>query len=72
MLLITFRFHPFYISDSSEGGFGQKRESEQRQQRVFAGVAYDNEGYPYPTACEYVNRIQELLQYIAVNIILNW
>ncbi|XP_050357466.1 protein Skeletor, isoforms B/C isoform X1 [Nymphalis io] len=54
------KFHPFYISDSSEGGFGQKKEEEQRQQRVFAGVAYDNEGYPYPTAvgryCEWTHK----------------
>ncbi|XP_048486593.1 protein Skeletor, isoforms B/C isoform X3 [Plutella xylostella] len=54
------KFHPFYISDSPEGGFGQKREEEQRKQRVFAGVAYDNEGYPYPTAvgryCEWTHK----------------
>lgn len=46
------RYHPFYISDSSEGGFSQKKEEARRRQRVFAGVAYDNEGYPYPTAGE--------------------
>ncbi|XP_028157602.1 protein Skeletor, isoforms B/C isoform X2 [Ostrinia furnacalis] len=54
------KFHPFYISDSSEGGFGQKKEEERRKQRVFAGVAYDNEGYPYPTAvgryCEWTHK----------------
>ncbi|XP_045780511.1 protein Skeletor, isoforms B/C isoform X2 [Maniola jurtina] len=54
------KFHPFYISDSSEGGFGQKKEEDQRKQRVFAGVAYDNEGYPYPTTvgryCEWVHK----------------
>ncbi|KAL4706946.1 hypothetical protein ACJJTC_005215 [Scirpophaga incertulas] len=54
------KFHPFYISDSSEGGFGQKRAEEQSKQRVFAGVAYDNEGYPYPTAvgryCEWTHK----------------
>uniref|UniRef100_A0A2A4J7G6 DM13 domain-containing protein n=1 Tax=Heliothis virescens TaxID=7102 RepID=A0A2A4J7G6_HELVI len=54
------KFHPFYISDSSEGGFGQKKEEDQRKQRVFAGVAYDNEGYPYPTAvgryCEWTHK----------------
>jgi hypothetical protein len=44
------RYHPFYITDSSEGGFGQKNEDQQRRQRVFAGVSYDSEGYPYPTA----------------------
>jgi hypothetical protein len=46
------RYHPFYITDSSEGGFGQKSEAEQKKQRVFAGVSYDAEGYPYPTAGE--------------------
>ncbi|XP_043677738.1 protein Skeletor, isoforms B/C isoform X1 [Vespula pensylvanica] len=54
------RYHPFYITDSPEGGFGQKTESQQRQQRVFAGVGYDNEGYPFPTAagryCEWVHK----------------
>ncbi|XP_052745057.1 protein Skeletor, isoforms B/C [Bicyclus anynana] len=54
------KFHPFYISDSSEGGFGQKKEEDQRKQRVFAGVAYDNEGYPYPTTvgryCEWTHK----------------
>lgn len=45
-------YHPFYITDSSEGGFGQKAEKDQRRQRVFAGVSYDSEGYPYPTAGE--------------------
>lgn len=46
------RYHPFYITDSSEGGFGQKSEAEQKKQRVFAGVSYDADGYPYPTAGE--------------------
>lgn len=44
------RYHPFYITDSKEGGYGQKSEEEQKHQRVFAGVSYDAEGYPYPTA----------------------
>lgn len=46
------RYHPFYITDSSEGGFGQKSEAEQKKQRVFGGVNYDSDGYPYPTAGE--------------------
>ncbi|KAG8222980.1 hypothetical protein J437_LFUL002703 [Ladona fulva] len=54
------RYHPFYITDSPEGGFGQKNEQEQRKQRVFAGVGYDAEGYPYPTAagryCEWKHK----------------
>ncbi|KOB77550.1 Protein Skeletor, isoforms B/C [Operophtera brumata] len=58
--LIPELYHPFYISDSSEGGFSQKREDDRRKQRVFAGVAYDNEGYPYPTAagryCEWTHK----------------
>ncbi|KAK4875132.1 hypothetical protein RN001_011554 [Aquatica leii] len=54
------KYHPFYLTDSSEGGFGQKSEKEQRKQRVFAGVAYNHDGYAYPTAtgryCEWVHR----------------
>ncbi|XP_067006992.1 protein Skeletor, isoforms B/C [Anabrus simplex] len=54
------RYHPFYITDSKEGGFGQKSEAEQKKQRVFAGVGYDAEGYPYPTAagryCEWTHK----------------
>lgn len=44
------RFHPFYITDSSEGGYGQKNSDEQKRQKIYAGVATDKEGYPYPTA----------------------
>ncbi|XP_063369261.1 protein Skeletor, isoforms B/C isoform X2 [Cydia amplana] len=54
------KFHPFYISDSSEGGYGQKKPEDQNKQRVFAGVARDNEGYAYPTAigryCEWIHK----------------
>nr|CAD7454055.1 unnamed protein product [Timema tahoe] len=54
------RYHPFYITDSKEGGFGQKSEADQKKQRVFGGVSYDAEGYPYPTAagryCEWTHK----------------
>ncbi|XP_018572684.1 protein Skeletor, isoforms B/C isoform X1 [Anoplophora glabripennis] len=54
------RYHPFYITESNEGGFGQKTEDEQRKQKVYAGVDYDREGYPYPTAagryCEWAHK----------------
>ncbi|KAG5897115.1 hypothetical protein JTB14_014102 [Gonioctena quinquepunctata] len=54
------RYHPFYITDSKEGGFGQKTREEQAQQKVFAGVEYDRERYPYPTAagryCEWAHK----------------
>lgn len=43
------RYHPFYITSSAEGGFGQKTEPEQRKEKVFAGVEYNSEGYPTPT-----------------------
>lgn len=43
-------YHPFYITDSFEGGFGQKTEAQQREQRVYAGVEYDTSGFPFPTA----------------------
>ncbi|CAD7083693.1 unnamed protein product [Hermetia illucens] len=54
------RYHPFYITDSPEGGFGQKSAEAQRQQTVYAGVDYDSNGYPFPTAagryCEWVHK----------------
>lgn len=54
------KYHPFYITDSSEGGYGQKTPKQQRQQRVFAGVSQDAEGFPYPTAagryCEWEHK----------------
>ncbi|XP_017759111.1 PREDICTED: protein Skeletor, isoforms B/C [Eufriesea mexicana] len=58
------RYHPFYITDSPEGGFDQKTENEQMAQRVFAGVKYDSDGYPYPTAagryCEWVHKTVDM------------
>lgn len=54
------KYHPFYITDNGEGGFGQKSEEQQRKQKVFAGVAYNGDGYPYPTAagryCEWAHK----------------
>lgn len=44
------KYHPFYITDSPEGGFGQKSEAEQLRQKIFAGIEYDTDGYPIPTA----------------------
>ncbi|XP_050436047.1 protein Skeletor, isoforms B/C [Adelges cooleyi] len=50
-------YHPFYITDNPEGGFGDIDDSEQKKQRVFAGIHYDSEGYPLAPAagryCEY-------------------
>ncbi|XP_076668170.1 protein Skeletor, isoforms B/C isoform X2 [Andrena cerasifolii] len=58
------RYHPFYITDSPEGGFGQKTEAEKMAQRVFAGVKYDESGYPYPSAagryCEWVHKTVDM------------
>ncbi|KAK7794155.1 hypothetical protein R5R35_005362 [Gryllus longicercus] len=54
------KYHPFYITDNKEGGYGQKTEDQRKKQRVFAGVGFDAEGYPYPTAagryCEWVHK----------------
>ena len=44
------RYHPFYITNSSEGGLGQKTANEQRHQKVYAGVDYDSDDLPEPTA----------------------
>lgn len=43
------RYHPFYITSSEEGGFGQKTEKEQLNENVFAGVEYTPDGYPKPS-----------------------
>ncbi|XP_050304285.1 protein Skeletor, isoforms B/C isoform X2 [Anthonomus grandis grandis] len=54
------RFHPLYITDSNEGAFGQLTPEKQQLQQVFAGVAFDRDGYPYPTAtgryCEWAHK----------------
>lgn len=42
------RYHPFYITDSPEGGLGQ--DDEQQRMHNYAGTAKDNLGYTYPTA----------------------
>ncbi|XP_044018684.1 protein Skeletor, isoforms B/C isoform X2 [Aphidius gifuensis] len=53
------RYHPFYITSSPQGGFGQKTESQRSNEKVFAGVNYDSDGYPTPTAvgryCEWAH-----------------
>lgn len=43
------RYHPFYITSSAEGGYGQKKEVEQLHENVFAGVEHSSDGYPVPT-----------------------
>uniref|UniRef100_T1GKL3 Uncharacterized protein n=1 Tax=Megaselia scalaris TaxID=36166 RepID=T1GKL3_MEGSC len=40
--------HPFYITDSPEGGLGQRNENEIRAEKVYAGVVYDSDDYPVP------------------------
>ncbi|KAF4533163.1 hypothetical protein B566_EDAN001705 [Ephemera danica] len=52
-------YHPFYITDSKEGGFEQKNIEERKNQRIYAGVGYDTNQVPYPTAagryCEWAH-----------------
>lgn len=49
MKCFRYRYHPLYITDSSEGGLGQKSE-KQAEERVFAGVKRGIDGYLQPTA----------------------
>jgi len=49
-LSLDCRFHPFYISDSDEGGYGQKSQLKQSRQTVYAGVEFEADGYPRPSA----------------------
>lgn len=50
LFFVLFRYHPFYITSSPEGGYGQKTQSEQARQQVYAGVEFEDDGYPRPTA----------------------
>jgi len=54
------RYHPLYITDSSEGGFGQQTEEQQRKEKLYAGVEYDNSNLPYASAagplCEWKHK----------------
>ncbi|XP_055525662.1 protein Skeletor, isoforms B/C isoform X1 [Wyeomyia smithii] len=54
------KYHPFYITDSSEGGYGQLTDAQRRRETIFAGVEYDRDGYPTPIAagryCEWKHR----------------
>lgn len=58
------KYHPFYITSSPEGGYGQKLEKQQMEQKVFAGVEFDSDGYPYPTAagryCEWEHKTVDM------------
>lgn len=44
------RYHPFYITNSEEGGIGQRSENELLSEKVYAGVETDSSGYHIPTA----------------------
>lgn len=44
------KYHPFYITDSPEGGFLQQTEATQLNEKVYAGIEYGSDGYRYPTA----------------------
>ncbi|XP_055587341.1 protein Skeletor, isoforms B/C isoform X2 [Uranotaenia lowii] len=54
------KYHPFYITDSPEGGYGQLNNLQRSRETVFAGVEFDKDNYPYPTAagryCEWKHR----------------
>lgn len=43
------RYHPFYITDSPVGGIGQS-DGRAHSETVYAGVKFDQEGYPVPLA----------------------
>lgn len=51
------RYHPFYITDSPEGGLGQKMGLEARKQKAYAGVEYDEDGNAIPTGGESTSRL---------------
>ncbi|XP_077992394.1 protein Skeletor, isoforms B/C-like [Glandiceps talaboti] len=54
------QYHPFYITDDPIGGYIQKSAQERQEVQVLAGVEFDSDGNPYPTAagryCEFVTK----------------
>ncbi|XP_076280372.1 protein Skeletor, isoforms B/C isoform X1 [Lasioglossum baleicum] len=54
------RYHPFYITSSRKGGYGKKSEEDRADEKVYAGVRFDADGYPEPTAagrlCKWVHK----------------
>lgn len=44
------RYHPFYITDSAEGGLGQASDKDIQRVTNYAGTAIDSAGYIIPTA----------------------
>ncbi|XP_049534032.1 protein Skeletor, isoforms B/C [Anopheles darlingi] len=54
------KYHPLYITSSSEGGYGQLSEAQKRRENVYAGVEYDSSGYAVPVAagryCEWKHK----------------
>lgn len=44
------RRHPFYLTDSLEGGFEFKTDDERQKERIFGGVALRGDGQFVPTA----------------------
>ncbi|XP_050068770.1 protein Skeletor, isoforms B/C-like isoform X2 [Anopheles maculipalpis] len=54
------KYHPLYITSSSEGGYGQLSDAQKRRETVYAGVEYDSQGNAYPTAagryCEWKHK----------------
>ncbi|XP_034940095.1 protein Skeletor, isoforms B/C isoform X2 [Chelonus insularis] len=58
------KYHPLYITDSMSGGYGQKTEAEQNEEKVYAGINWSEDGYPYPTAtgryCEWAHKTVDM------------
>ncbi|XP_076250589.1 protein Skeletor, isoforms B/C [Rhynchophorus ferrugineus] len=54
------RYYPLYITDSYKGGYGQINEELRRDQEIYAGVGFDDQGHPFPTAagryCEWAHK----------------
>lgn len=60
---ISAQYHPLYITDSPEGGIGQKTEEEQQKEKYYAGVERDTSGdYLEPTAGEFIIMVLNLCE----------
>lgn len=74
LLLIPFlcRYHPLYITDSQEGGLGQKTGLDARKQTAYAGVEYDEDGNAIPIGGKYDLHSLKISKYIYPVRFLSW
>lgn len=61
LIPVVCRYHPLYITDSPEGGLGQKTGLDARKQTAYAGVEYDEDGNAIPIGGMWKNNLLQII-----------